>query len=46
LKPAAGFGAMVLCGQNSKRGGIFDYWGAPIPAAGEVRAEAERLRGG
>src|SRR3990170_3658441 len=44
LKTTVGTGVMVVCGQNSKRGGIFDYWGAPVSVAGEVLAEVRRLR--
>jgi len=29
LKQTLGTGVFVVCGQNSKRGGIFDYWGCP-----------------
>ncbi len=45
LKAVVGTGVMVVCGQNSERGGIFDYWGAPESVAGEVLAEVQRLRG-
>ncbi len=31
-----GSGMFVVCGQNSKKGGIFDYWGCPIEMANEV----------
>lgn len=44
LKTTVGTGVMVVCGQNSKRGGIFDYWGAPISVADAVLSEIERLR--
>jgi len=44
LKTTVGTGVMVVCGQNSNRGGIFDYWGAPVSVAGEVLAEVHRLR--
>jgi hypothetical protein len=30
LKRELGTGVFVICGQNSRRGGIFDYWGVPI----------------
>lgn len=46
LKAVIGTGVMVVCGQNSTRGGIFDYWGAPISVASEVLAEIHRLRAG
>jgi hypothetical protein len=29
LKQKLGTGVFVTCGQNSSRGGIFDYWGCP-----------------
>lgn len=29
LKRATGSGVFVVCGQNSQRGGIYDYWGCP-----------------
>ncbi len=44
LKAVVGTGVMVVCGQNSQRGGIFDYWGAPIEVAEAVIAEVRRLR--
>jgi hypothetical protein len=46
LKSVLGTGVMVVCGQNTKRGGIFDYWGAPLSMAGAVEAELDRLRRG
>lgn len=45
LKAAVGTGVLVVCGQNSQRGGIFDYWGAPMAVADQVVAEVLRLRG-
>ncbi len=30
LKTKLGTGVFVLCGYNTNRGGIFDYWGCPI----------------
>lgn len=45
LKATVGTGVLVVCGQNSRRGGIFDYWGAPLSVAGQVIAEIRRLRG-
>jgi uncharacterized protein DUF6196 len=29
IKRATGSGVVVVCGQNSRRGGIFDYWACP-----------------
>lgn len=45
LKATIGTGVLVVCGQNSQRGGIFDYWGAPLSVADQVIAEVHRLRG-
>jgi hypothetical protein len=45
LKTAVGTGVFVVCGQNTRRGGIFDYWGVPVEAADAVLAEVRRLRG-
>jgi len=44
LKNKVGSGVLVVCGQNSGRGGIFDYWGAPESVAAQVIAEVEQLR--
>ena len=44
LKATIGTGIMVVCGQNSGQGGIFDYWGAPAAVAQQVIAEVQRLR--
>jgi len=44
LKARLGTGVLVVCGQNSQRGGIFDYWGAPLSVSGRVIAEIEQLR--
>jgi Family of unknown function (DUF6196) len=44
LKKAVGTGVFVVCGQNQKRGGIFDYWGAPLSVAQQVIDEVHRLR--
>lgn len=46
LKRTLGTGVFVVCGQNSGRGGIFDYWGAPAALREEVLAAVARLRGG
>jgi hypothetical protein len=45
LKASIGTGILVVCGQNSQRGGIFDYWGAPTSVADQVIAEIRNLRG-
>jgi Family of unknown function (DUF6196) len=44
LESRIGTGVFVICGQNSERGGIFDYWGAPVSVAKQVLAEIHRLR--
>lgn len=46
LKTSLGTGVLVVCGQNSNRGGIFDYWGVPLEVGAAAVAEVERLRGG
>ncbi|HJQ10424.1 MAG TPA: DUF6196 family protein [Gemmatimonadaceae bacterium] len=45
LKASVGTGVFVVCGQNSKRGGIFDYWGAPLSVGDKVIKEVKLLRG-
>ena len=44
MKEALGTGLFVVCGQNSGRGGIFDYWGCPAELKNEVLAELTKLR--
>lgn len=44
LKAVLGTGVAVVCGQNSARGGIFDYWIVPLAVAKAAVAEIERLR--
>jgi hypothetical protein len=39
LKRDLGTGVFVVCGQNSERGGIYDYWGCPA----QLRDEAARV---
>ncbi len=46
LKRKFGTGVFVTCGQNSRAGGIFDYWGVPIALADDVVAELVALRAG
>lgn len=36
IKVELGTGVFVICGQNSSKGGIFDYWGCPASIAEEV----------
>lgn len=45
LKRRVGRGVFVVCGQNSARGGIFDYWGCPVEVADPVLKEIRSLRG-
>ena len=45
-KRELGTGLFVVCGQNSSRGGIFDYWGCPAAQRDAVLELVERLRGG
>jgi hypothetical protein len=44
LKAKLGTGVLVICGQNSQRGGIFDYWGVPLSVSAQVIAEIQALR--
>jgi hypothetical protein len=44
IKRELGSGVCVVCGQNSKRGGIFDYWGVPISLKDKAAAIIEELR--
>jgi hypothetical protein len=41
IKKELGTGIFCVCGQNSARGGIFDYWGVPLA----LRAGVEDLLG-
>ncbi|GAB4588137.1 DUF6196 family protein [Nocardia sp. IFM 10818] len=44
LKQALGTGVFVICGSNSKRGGIYDYWGCPASLLAQVETEIRSLR--
>jgi hypothetical protein len=46
LKQRLGTGVIVICGQNGKDGGIYDYWGAPRAVGKEVLAEVRALVNG
>jgi hypothetical protein len=46
IKRETGSGVLVVCGHNSARGGIYDYWGCPERAAGAVLAAVGALRQG
>ena len=43
LKRVLGTGVFVVCGQNSNRGGIFDYWGCPYKIGNEFIKEVRLL---
>ena len=43
LKTELGTGVFVTCGQNIKRGGIYDYWGCPIEISEDVVSEIKKL---
>ncbi len=44
IKEELGSGLFVVCGQNSKKGGIFDYWGCPIEIADDVLSFINKLK--
>lgn len=44
LKTSLGTGVMVICGQNSQQGGIFDYWGVPLAMQQAAFEEIAKLR--
>lgn len=43
LKRRLGTGVIVVCGHNSSRGGIFDYWGCPESLGDQLIAEVRSL---
>ena len=43
IKNELGSGLFVVCGQNSVRGGIFDYWGCPFEIADDVLEYLKKL---
>ena len=43
LKEKLGTGVFVTCGQNSNRGGIFDYWGCPAELGIEAIEQVQLL---
>lgn len=45
IKAATGSGVIVVCGQNSKAGGIYDHWACPETVAGAVFEMIDRLSG-
>lgn len=46
LKANLGTGVFVVCGQNSRRGGIFDYLGCPARLREQVTLAIEKLESG
>ena len=36
IKREVGTGVFVVCGNNNKRGGVFDYWGCPVSVGDNV----------
>jgi hypothetical protein len=44
IKRELGTGVFVVCGQNTRRGGIFDYWGCPVSIADDVLRLVRKLR--
>ena len=44
LKRRLGTGVFVVCGQNSARGGIHDYWGCPLHLRDQTRQVLDELR--
>ena len=46
LKREVGTGVFVVCGQNVRRGGIYDYWGCPLSEADAVHRVIQGLRDG
>jgi hypothetical protein len=45
LKRRLGTGVFVICGQNTARGGIYDYWGCPVELREQARQVLDDLRG-
>jgi hypothetical protein len=46
IKVKTGSGIFVVCGHNSRLGGIYDYWGCPVEAADAVLSEVLALTAG
>lgn len=44
IKERTGAGVLVVCGYDSRRGGVYDHWGCLESSADEVRAVIEALR--
>lgn len=45
IKEELGSGVFVVCGQNSNKGGIYDYWGCPVEIADPVLSFIKKLAG-
>lgn len=43
LKERLGTGVFVVCGSNSDRGGVYDYWGCPHEMLGDVLRVLDEL---
>jgi hypothetical protein len=43
LKEQLGTGVFVICGSNSDRGGIYDYWGCPEELLDQAVATVHKL---
>ena len=46
FKSELGTGVFVVCGQNSRRGGIYDHWGVPLTMSAAAAELLEALRAG
>jgi hypothetical protein len=44
IKCKTGSGVFVVCGQNTNRGGIFDYWGCPLEVGNQIINLIEEMR--
>ncbi len=44
IKLDLGTGVFVVCGQNNRKGGIFDYLGCPVDMGEKVTKLIEKLR--
>jgi hypothetical protein len=44
IKSKTGSGVFVVCGQNTNRGGIFDYWGCPLEVGNQIINLIEEMR--
>jgi hypothetical protein len=43
MKKKLGTGVFVVCGQNSNKGGIYDYWGCPLEIQNAFLDELQQL---